>query len=165
MRVEPGDLVTDRVEEVGLAQADSAVDEQRVVGARRQLGDGLASGLGELVRVADHERVERVAGGETWRRDGRLGFIRLAGGRRSLAVDVERDARIAAEDFAGRGLQRLGVVLVEPIARVRVRRGDLDVIALDGRQPAWAEPRVERRRGHLGRQGDEHAAPQGFEHR
>jgi len=29
------------------------------------------------------------------------------------------------------------VVLMEPVARVGVRRGDLHVVSFDGRQPAW----------------------------
>jgi hypothetical protein len=61
-RVEASDLVADRVEQVGLAQADTAVDEERVVGLRGQLGDGLAGRLGELIGVADHEGIEGVAG-------------------------------------------------------------------------------------------------------
>ena len=43
-------LVTDRVEQVRLAEADAAIDEQRVVRARRELRDGLTGRLGELVR-------------------------------------------------------------------------------------------------------------------
>ena len=42
--------VTNRVEQVRLAEADAAIDEQRVIRARRELRDGLRGGLGELVR-------------------------------------------------------------------------------------------------------------------
>ena len=92
-RVQARDLVTDRVEEVRLAEADTAVDEERVVGLRRQLGDRLAGGLGELVGVADHEGLEGVAGreavGERHRR-------RLAGGHGAalgLAIDLDGNHR------------------------------------------------------------------------
>ena len=61
-RVEARDLVADRVEQVRLAEADAAVDEERVVGLRGQLGDRLAGGLRELVGVADHEGIEGVRG-------------------------------------------------------------------------------------------------------
>ena len=66
--IQTGDLVTDGVEEMGLAETDAAVDEQRVVGLGRELGDRLAGRLRELVGVADDEGVERVAGRESrWR--------------------------------------------------------------------------------------------------
>jgi hypothetical protein len=60
--VEASDLVADRVKEVGFAQADTPVDEERVIGLRGELGDGLARRLGELIGVADHEGIEGVAG-------------------------------------------------------------------------------------------------------
>ena len=53
-------LVPDRVQQVRLAEADSAVDEQRIVGARRELGDRLTCGLRELVGRAHDECVECV---------------------------------------------------------------------------------------------------------
>ena len=54
-------VLPDRVHQVGLAETDAAVDEQRVVGARRGFGDGPAGGVGELVGRADDEGVEGVA--------------------------------------------------------------------------------------------------------
>jgi hypothetical protein len=52
--------MTNRVEQVRLAKADAAIDEQGVVRARRKLRDGLRGGLGELVRRSDDEGVEGV---------------------------------------------------------------------------------------------------------
>jgi hypothetical protein len=52
----------DGLQQVGLAEAGVAVDEQRVPAAGRHLGDGLGGGVGEAVRPADHEVLERVAG-------------------------------------------------------------------------------------------------------
>ena len=47
---EPVHVVADRDQQVGLAQAHAAVDEQRVVGGgRRRLGDGHRRGVGEPV--------------------------------------------------------------------------------------------------------------------
>src|SRR5206468_10484065 len=54
------DVVADGVEEVGLAEAGVAVDEQRVVGLGRLLGHGQGGGVGEAVRLPDHEVLERV---------------------------------------------------------------------------------------------------------
>ena len=56
-----GDVVGDRVQQVGLAEAGRAADEQRVVGERRHLGDRERGAVGEPVGVADHELVEREA--------------------------------------------------------------------------------------------------------
>ena len=45
----------DGVHQVGLAHPDAAVDEQRVVAARRSGRDRLRGGVRELVAGADHE--------------------------------------------------------------------------------------------------------------
>jgi len=55
------DVVTDGVHEVRLAEADTAVDEEGVVGTRRGLGDGAAGGVGKLIGWPDDERLEEVA--------------------------------------------------------------------------------------------------------
>ena len=55
------DLVADGLHQVGLAHADAAVEEERVVGFRRTFGDRLAGGVGELIAAADDECVEGVA--------------------------------------------------------------------------------------------------------
>jgi hypothetical protein len=47
--------VADRVDEMGLAQAGAAVDEQRVVGPAGIFGDLQAGGAGNLIRVAFDE--------------------------------------------------------------------------------------------------------------
>ena len=58
----PGQLQADRVHQVGLAEADAAIEEQRVEArARRALGDAAGAGIGELVRLADDEGVEGEA--------------------------------------------------------------------------------------------------------
>ena len=56
----PADVVRDRVQQMRLAEPRVAVDEERVVGLRRRLGDRERSGVREAVRRADHERVEGV---------------------------------------------------------------------------------------------------------
>jgi hypothetical protein len=52
--------MADRLEQVGLAQADAAVDEQRVVGFGRGLGHRERGGMRETVAAPDDERVKRV---------------------------------------------------------------------------------------------------------
>ena len=49
------------MQQVGLAQPGLALDEQRVVGAGRRLGDRERGGVSKAVGGADDERVERVA--------------------------------------------------------------------------------------------------------
>ncbi len=63
-REEVPNVVTDRVEQVGLSEACRAVDEERVVETRRALGDGQGRCVGEAVRGPDDELVERVPGDE-----------------------------------------------------------------------------------------------------
>ena len=58
-------VVADRVHQVRLAQADAAVEKQRVVRPRRRFGDRAARRVRELIRGTDDERVERVARTET----------------------------------------------------------------------------------------------------
>ena len=58
--VEGAGVVADRVQQVGLAQSGAAVDEQRVVGAGRLLGDGDGRGVREAVARADDEGLEGV---------------------------------------------------------------------------------------------------------
>src|SRR5690606_18956669 len=48
-------VVADGIEEVGLAQAGRAVDEERVVADAGSLGDRHGGGVGEAVRGADDE--------------------------------------------------------------------------------------------------------------
>jgi hypothetical protein len=62
--MEAEDLVADGVQEMGLAEADSAVEEEGVVAVRGPLGDGAGGGVGELVGGAADEVGESVAGVE-----------------------------------------------------------------------------------------------------
>ena len=80
-RVEVLRVVADRVQQVRLAQPRVAVDEQRVVGLGRRLGDGDGRGVREPVGRADDERLEQVLRVQA-RRLGRL----LAAGCRSRAT-------------------------------------------------------------------------------
>ena len=58
------DGVPDGMHQMGFAESDAAVDEERVVGRARVFSDLLCSGLGELVALADHEGLEGGVGVE-----------------------------------------------------------------------------------------------------
>ncbi len=73
------DVVPDRVQQVGLAQPGVAVDQQRVVGLARRLGDGDRGGVREPVGRADHEGLEDVLRVEPGLQGGAGGLA--AGGR------------------------------------------------------------------------------------
>ena len=103
VRVEAAGVVADGVEEVGLAQTGLAVDEERVVGLGRGLGDGDGRGIGEAVARADDEGVEGVLRVQPGQLDllG-LGPAATGAGGRGLRVLVD-EAVIAAVDRKGRG--------------------------------------------------------------
>src|SRR5665811_1131043 len=83
-RIEFDAVVTDGMEEVGLAKTGVRVDEQGVVVASRLLGDGERCCVGETVRLSDDEVVECVFGNQS-------GIIN----RNSSRVDrVDREGRL-----------------------------------------------------------------------
>ena len=101
-----GDVVGDRVEQVGLAEAGRPADVQRVVGEAGHLGDGERGGVGEAVGVADDELLERVARVEASDRGpARPGRLARAGSR---AGRDELDAGVGPED--GGRCRRAGAV-------------------------------------------------------
>jgi hypothetical protein len=136
-----------------LPESDTAVNEQRVVGARRQLRHGLTRRLGELIRRSDDEGVERVARVEAFNvraargRGGRARLRRDVGGGR--VVDHHRHARMAAEAFGGGRLNDVEVMLDEPIARESVRRCDGEVVTFERKRAARAQPGVQNSPGEL----------------
>ena len=85
-----------------LAQTDPAVEKQRVVGFAGRLRHGQRGGVGEVVVVADDERVERVLGIETQLVvdrgcvPARLGRFLLG---RELAAASPAQALLAGADF------------------------------------------------------------------
>ena len=103
-----GDVVGDRVQQVGLAEPGRAADEERVVGQARHLGDGQRGGVGEPVAVADHELVEGEArvellGGGRARGPPAAGPARLGLGRRhSTRAPAPSDASPRRRSAAGR---------------------------------------------------------------
>ena len=96
--------MADRVQQVGLAQPGLAVDEQRVVGLGRRLGDRDRGGVGEPVARADDEGVEGVLRVQP----GRLG-PRGAPAGRAPGVPAAAGARRAASPAGGRRRRPCGV--------------------------------------------------------
>ncbi len=54
------DVVSDRLQKVCLSEADTSIDEQRVVGATGRLGDSEGRCVREAIRRPHDERVEGV---------------------------------------------------------------------------------------------------------
>src|SRR6185436_2425239 len=155
--------------QVRLAETDTAVDEERVVGLRRKLGDGLAGGLRELVGRADDEGIENVARvqpfrGAAARRAAGRRWRWIVGGGRDGVVDDDAHARLAADHLGGGLLERLKVVLREPVTREPVRGADAEVIALDGEQSARSYPRVHHGGSELVGGGFDEASPKAIQH-
>ena len=111
------DVVADRVQQVGLADARRSVDEERVVGVAGELGHGQGGGVGEAVGVADDELLEgqlrvdpvlgRARGGQL--RSGGPGAGAALGGRARAHVDGDlgsEDRRDAAPAVRARSARR-----------------------------------------------------------
>ena len=143
--------VGDRAQQVRLADAGRAADEQRVVRLGGHLGDGQGSGVGEAVGVADHELVERQLGVAERPRRGSAG--RRAKAAVGCAVVVPRGGGCcawAAPRVPGRaaragpqldrGVRARGRARRWPGSRGRSGRGS------SGRCAAEPRPRAARRR-------------------
>ena len=137
------DVVRDRVQEVGLAQAGRAADEERVVGEPGHLGDGERGGVGEPVGVADDELLEGLAGVE-----GRLGTVApVVRGRAGAGMGA---CAPGGRRLLGRGLPPAGRPRRVAVASRPARCGawersdqiDLDVSAQDRRAARLQQPPV-----------------------
>ena len=104
--------VGDRAQQVGLADARRAADEERVVGLRGHLGDGQRGGVGEPVAVADHELVEGQLGVAEAGPLARGGDGGLAAASRSAGGDerVRAPRRAAVRGRHGRPLRAEAVL-------------------------------------------------------
>ena len=166
------DLVADGVHQVGLAEADAAVQEQRVVGVAGPLRHGQAGRVGEPVGRADDEVRERVARVEVGRAalaaDPRRLDPDLLAARPTAATaprparpvrrrrlrrrsDDEFDLDAVAHDPGQRLADQRAVAGLQPVLGEPVRDGDPEALLVDIDQLRIAQPRLEirRRQRHL----------------
>ncbi len=147
-------VVPDRLEQVRLAEPRPAVDEQRVVGLGRRLGDRERGRVGEAVRRADDEEVEGVLRVEldlralAERRD-RFAHSRRLGGRRRtrplrrrVLRHRERDDDVTTDGVARRVRHEAVEVALDPVPREIVRDRDLERPVAQRTRLRVAEPGV-----------------------
>ena len=138
--------VTDGVHQMGLAQTDTAVEEERIVGFGGRLRHCPAGGMREARVVADHEMLKlefRIQLG-CLVEDGFLGFGRRllgdryrrpAGGRLRLTGDhLEGDADVTGDDRRQRLFDHRRVAVLEPVLGKLGRDADLESILLTADQ-------------------------------
>ncbi len=139
-RVALEDLVPDRVGEMCLAEADSAVDEERIVVIARLGRDGLARRVRELVRGADDEAREGVLRIEGTEEGAGAPLAVPAGGVREelslgahgkLGHDLPRP-----EDRGDARLDERKVPVLHTLEDQAIRRLEVE---LRGRDPNWPE--------------------------
>ena len=157
------DLVADGVHQVGLAEADPAVQEERVVGVARAFGDRQAGRVGEAVGRTDDEVRERVArvdvrrpafaadasrleadgGGSGLRAGGRA--IRLGGRGRDAVGALDGELHLdAVADDPGKGLaDQRSIACLEPVLGEAIRDGDSEALVIDVDQLRVPQPRLE----------------------
>lgn len=100
-------VMADRMHQVGLAQTDAPVQEQRVVCFGRRFRHRERCGMGEAVVRADDERIECIFGVEHGRSrlilNGRAGrrtlWLRNVRFRMSRLFDDELDVHLIARNF------------------------------------------------------------------
>ena len=151
-------VLPDRVHQMCFSQPHAAVDEQGVVGARRRFRHGTACGMSELVRRADDERVEGVAGIETRRSRDRGGSACLECGRFLRSQLDRRIVRRVGEKVHGeirpfqlghRFVDDARVVLRQPGFEQPVRNTNRDRCAIVGDERRRPEPGIKTVAVHL----------------
>ena len=118
------DLVADGVQQVGLAEPDRTVEEERVVAVRGALGDGARGGVGELVRAADDEGVEGVLRVESLDRPHRDRGLALV----EAVVGGEKDLEQLVGDGGGLAVDQVPVALLDGVDEAGVRRDQDELV-------------------------------------
>ncbi len=148
------DVVANRVHQMGLAEPDSAVNEQRVIRPRRGFRHSAAGRVGKLVRRPNNERVKRVP------RTKDANVIAVSRIRLGLLLDCRRFRDIGnqrhAQVLRNKGYRRAGalnfrerfldhrrVVLRQPVAEERVGNAHADRAVTIRDERRRLEPRVE----------------------
>ena len=150
------DEVADGVEQVRLAQADAAVDEERVVGLGGRLGHGQRGRLGEAVgrpgdeglegepglQAARAPRLER--GHALARRGGGEGLLLGGLGRRLAGLDRDLDLQIRPADLEEGVAQERQVALADPLAQELGVDREHDAVVGEHHRPGSREGELER---------------------
>jgi len=148
--------------QMGLSQTDAAIQEQRVEPRAGWLfGNPLGAGVGELVRLADHETIERETRVQrTGEFHARVGAIvrphgereqrrRFGQRRHDFSERPDRRHGAADADFHpphGRvlgmpeGIQAVAIVAADPVAQEAGRQVDRDLVAFEADQGHLAQP-------------------------
>ena len=155
------DRAAHRLQQVGLAQADVAVDKEGVVVAAGRLGDPHCGGVCKAVAGPNHVLVERVVGIEDDVRRGQqaralhrmghelAGWLRCALTRgaldRQFGVDNDVNLGVGADHTLGGPLNVRCIVVEQPVAGEIVLDGQHQVGALTFTQRGLLEPGVKGR--------------------
>ncbi len=145
------DVMSDGVHQVRLAQPDPAVDEQRVIRARRRFRHGAARRVRELIRCADDEGVEGIAWAENAEIVGvyrnvflerRLGLRDLGHERRAYVLRHEGDGRAGSLHLGEGFIDHRRVMFRQPVAEEGIRNTHPDRAVAVGDKRGGLEPGV-----------------------
>ena len=153
------DLVSDGVHQVGLAEPDAAVEEQRVVALPRGVGDRLRRRVGEPRVAAHHEGAELELLVELAVRnlDGLfedlIGEVEVLGVGHGRALAVLGDDEVDLDLGSGHRLEGLldqpGEAILEPVLGELARDADPKDAAVRRKQHRVLQPRLVARSGEL----------------
>jgi hypothetical protein len=114
------EAMTDGVEQVSLAQADTAVKEERVVAAGGILRHGPSSGVGELVGAADDKALEDIVRIERAERRCRR--------RSGVILDRDQHADFGAPEPRDGSIDGSAIALLECAEKPLIRREQLQTV-------------------------------------
>jgi len=144
---------------MGLAEADTPIDEEGVVGPRRRLSDGARGGVSELVACPYHETLElifQIEGRGSMGGTGNRGSGSVAGegcsstrcvfggGRRFTGfVGLENDFQVGTMELVEGFVNDAGIVFVEPIAEMVIGNEDTNRVSSLEEETCGSKPGVE----------------------
>ena len=165
-------VVPDGMQEVGLAQANAAVNKERIIMAAGVLRDGDGGRVSQAIAGTDDERVEDVMAAQISL--DRLSSVSgeldpsLVGGRvirmaigqavhrpiivTFIIVNAVHDIaqrHVAANNAAQRAIDRVVQPVLQPIFGIRIAHADHIFVILNREQSRIFEPRIERGLCHL----------------
>ncbi len=139
-------LAADGVHQMGLSHPHAAVEEQRVIAARRVGGHGPRGGCGELVAGAHHKRIERKFGIQAL-----CGAFQIAPGVDCRYRDIARGrgrSQFVIDVLTGRSRSRIALanqnrkLRLQPVPRSAIWDGNKNRIAIDAGKYGAFQPVV-----------------------